>query len=75
MVAEFDFFTFIAFCLQLVLIVLDKDTAEFWITTFAAPVTLIMLIFAWYSVRQEIKWGMFVFMAGLVGGAVYFAYK
>lgn len=72
---KFDFFMFIAFCLQLVLVVLSKETAEFWVTMFAAPVALILLVFAWYSVRREIMWGMLVFMMGLVGGAVYFAYK
>ncbi|UZJ53965.1 hypothetical protein CBS101457_003285 [Exobasidium rhododendri] len=72
---KFDFFVFIAYCLQLVLIVLKKDAAERWVTIFAAPVALLLLIFAWYSVRREMKWGMAVFMAGLVGGAGYFVYK
>lgn len=72
---KFDFFTFIAFCVQLVLVVLNRDTAEFWVTTFAAPVTLFLLIFAWYSIRTELKWGTVGFMIALWGGAGYFAYK
>lgn len=72
---KFDFFTFIAYNLQLVLVVLSKSTAEFWVTAFAAPVSLFLLIFAWYSVRKEWKWGAIVFMCGLWGGAGYFAYK
>jgi len=41
----------------------------------AAPVALILLTFAWYSVRTELKWGMAVFVVGLFGGAGYFTYK
>lgn len=72
---KFDFFTFIAFCVQLVLVVLNRETAEFWVTAFAAPVTLFLLIFAWYSIRTELKWGTVGFMIALWGGAGYFAYK
>lgn len=72
---EFDFFTFIAYCLQLVLVVLKKSSSERWITIAAAPVALILLTFAWYSVRTELKWGMCAFMIGLFGGAGYFTYK
>jgi hypothetical protein len=45
------------------------------VTIFAGPVALLLLIFAWYSVRRELKWGMAVFMVGLFGGAGYFVYK
>ncbi|PWN32441.1 uncharacterized protein FA14DRAFT_161879 [Meira miltonrushii] len=72
---KFDFFTFIAFCVQLVLVVLNRDTPEFWVTAFAAPVTLFLLVFAWYSIRTELKWGTIGFMIALWGGAGYFAYK
>lgn len=72
---EFDFFAFVAYCLQLVLVVLKKGAAERWITVAAAPVSLVLLTFAWFSVRNEIKWGMVVFIGGLFGGAGYFTYK
>lgn len=74
-ILEFDFFAFVAYCLQLVLVVLKKGNAERWITMAAAPVSLILLTFAWFSVRNEIKWGMIVFIGGLFGGAGYFTYK
>lgn len=73
--SEFDFFTFTAFCLQLVLIVLRFDTAERVVTIAALPVCLLLLVFAWYACRHEMKWGMAVFMAGQLGGAGYFSYK
>lgn len=44
-------------------------------TISANPVSLFLLFFAWYSVRNELKWGMAVFMIGLGGGAGYFSYK
>ena len=44
-------------------------------TIFASPVAFVLLFFAWYSVRKELKWGMAIFMFGLLGGAGYFSYK
>ncbi|PWN51917.1 hypothetical protein IE53DRAFT_29439 [Violaceomyces palustris] len=72
---KFDFFTFVAFCLQLVLVVTQLGTAEKWITIISAPFSLLLLLFAWYSVRKELRWGMWLFMLGLGGAMVYFCYK
>lgn len=60
---------------QLVLIVLTSDVVEKVLTMIAAPLVLILLIFAWWSVRREKKWGMVVFMVGLLGAAFYFSWK
>ncbi|CAO1619597.1 unnamed protein product [Parajaminaea phylloscopi] len=72
---KFDFFVFIAFCLQLVLVVLTSDPTEKWLTIVASPVALLLLFFAWWSVRREIRWGMLVFIVGLLGAGFYFTWK
>lgn len=72
---KFDFFIFIAYCIQLVLVVKQIGTAERWITIISAPFSLLILLFAWYSVRKELKYGMLLFLVGLTGAMVYFVYK
>ncbi|KAN0063059.1 hypothetical protein ACQY0O_004222 [Thecaphora frezii] len=72
---KFDFFIFIAFCIQLVLVVYQIGIAERIITIISAPFSLLILGFAWYSVRKELRWGMSLFMVGLSGAMVYFCYK
>ncbi|GAK62312.1 uncharacterized protein PAN0_001d0512 [Moesziomyces antarcticus] len=72
---KFDFFIFIAYCIQLVLVVKQIGTAERWITIISAPFSLLILFFAWYSVRKELKYGMLAFLVGLTGAMVYFVYK
>lgn len=72
---KFDFFIFVAYCIQLVLVVKQIGSAERWITIISAPFSLLILVFAWYSVRKELRWGMCLFMVGLTGAMVYFVYK
>lgn len=72
---KFDFFIFIAYCIQLVLVVKQIGSAERWITIISAPFSLCILVFAWYSVRHELKLGMCAFLVGLTGAMVYFVYK
>ncbi|SNX81674.1 uncharacterized protein MEPE_00379 [Melanopsichium pennsylvanicum] len=72
---KFDFFIFIAYCIQLVLVVKQIGSAERWITIISAPFSLLILTFAWYSVRKELKYGMLAFLVGLTGAMVYFVYK
>lgn len=72
---KFDFFIFIAYCIQLVLVVKQIGSAERWITIISAPFSLLILVFAWYSVRKELKYGMLLFLVGLTGAMVYFVYK
>jgi hypothetical protein len=42
--------------LQLLIVVLQRNTAEFAITVIALPVVLILLILAGVAVQREIKW-------------------
>ncbi|EPQ28748.1 uncharacterized protein PFL1_03551 [Pseudozyma flocculosa PF-1] len=72
---KFDFFIFIAFCIQLILVVQQIGLAERIITMVSAPFTLIILCFAMWSVRQELRWGMSLFTVGLAGAMTYFSYK
>ena len=73
--SKFAFFIFIAYCIQLVLVVKQIGSAERWITIISGPFSLLILVFAWYSVRKELKWGMLAFLVGLTGAMVYFVYK
>jgi hypothetical protein len=45
--------------------------AEYWLTVVAAPFALIILGFAWYSVRRELRYGMMAFMTLLLGAGAY----
>jgi len=72
---KFDFFLFIAYCIQLVLVVKQIGSAERWITIISGPFSLLTLTFGWYSVRKELKSGMLAFFVGLSGAMVYFVYK
>lgn len=60
---------------QLVLVVLTSDPVEKVLTIIASPLALILLIFAWWAVRREKKWGMYIFMVGMLGAAFYFSWK
>lgn len=70
-----NFFFFLTFCLQLVLVVLTSDPVEKILTIIATPLTLLILTFAGWSVRHEIRSGMLAFIAGLCGAGFYFSWK
>ncbi|KZT68977.1 hypothetical protein DAEQUDRAFT_765765 [Daedalea quercina L-15889] len=53
---KLDFFIFVGVTMQLLIVVLDDDTAEFGLTVAAIPVVMILLIMAGYAVQREIKW-------------------
>ncbi|MBW0554341.1 hypothetical protein O181_094056 [Austropuccinia psidii MF-1] len=72
---KFDYFFFIAFSLQLVLLVPSVHHAEKVLTIIAVPTTLILLIIGYYGVQHESKSIMWAFMLGLLSGSYYFVYK
>ncbi|KDN48223.1 hypothetical protein K437DRAFT_222822 [Tilletiaria anomala UBC 951] len=72
---KYDFFVFCAYCLQLILIVLQRMDAERIITIIAPLFSLLVLVLAWWAVRAENRVGMYAFMVGLTGALVYFSYK
>lgn len=55
---KFDFFFFLGFTVQFVVIVITKEKAEFAITVAAIPVTILILIMAAFFTRRENIWGM-----------------
>jgi uncharacterized membrane protein len=50
---KFDFFFFLGFTVQFVVIVTETTDIEFSLTVAAIPVTIIILLFAAYFTRRE----------------------
>jgi hypothetical protein len=55
---KFDFFFFLGFTIQFVVIVVDKRNIEFALTIAAIPVTIVILFMAAFFTRRESKLGM-----------------
>ena len=55
---KFDFFFFLGFTVQFVVIVIDKHSVEFALTVAAIPVTILILVMAGFFTRRENIWGM-----------------
>jgi len=53
---KFDFFCFAGVTMQLLILVLVRNSAEFGVTVAAIPVVLILLILCGIAVQREIKW-------------------
>ncbi|KAI5474383.1 hypothetical protein MNV49_003402 [Pseudohyphozyma bogoriensis] len=73
-ILKFDVFLFVAFTLQLILLVNQNDL-ERWLTIAAIPITIAFLALGLVAVRTEramLYWG---FLAGCVAGTAYFVYK
>ncbi|KAI1106190.1 hypothetical protein F4804DRAFT_330560 [Jackrogersella minutella] len=72
---KFDFFFFVGFTIQFLVVVGGKTTTEFILTAIAIPVTIgILLCAAWFT-RREWTFGMIVVMILYLGGLTYFIYK
>jgi CHASE2 domain-containing sensor protein len=70
-----DFFFFISFSLQLVLLVLHQIDAERWITIATAPVTFIVLLMGYFAVKREKVFLAWSFLISCIVGAGYFIFK
>ena len=55
---KFDFFAFLGFVIQFVVIVVTNHDAEFWVTIAAIPVIILILIMAGIFTRREKFLGM-----------------
>jgi len=72
---KFDFFCFVGVTMQLLIIILADNTAEFGVTIAAIPVVLILLIGAGFAVQREIKWLMTASQILMLAAETYFVYK
>ncbi|KAL2039328.1 hypothetical protein N7G274_007996 [Stereocaulon virgatum] len=72
---KFDFFLFLGFTIQFVVIVVSRTDVEFGLTIAAIPVTILILILAGYVTRKENLAGMVVIITLYFGGLAYFLFK
>ncbi|KAG9243321.1 hypothetical protein BJ878DRAFT_481231 [Calycina marina] len=72
---KFDFFFFLGFTVQFLVIVTGLADAEKYITIVAIPVTIMILFMAAFWTRRENKFGMVVTIVCYVGGLAYFIFK
>ena len=70
-----DFFFFMAFSVQFLVLVLDSADPEFALTLVALPVTVLVLMAAVYGLRNESRSIMSVFIVGCLLAIAYFTFK
>ncbi|KAJ7063247.1 hypothetical protein C8F01DRAFT_1209588 [Mycena amicta] len=69
---KFDFFFFVAVTMQLLIVVLARNTAEFGVTIAAIPIVLALLALAAMAVQREIKWLMSISLIMMLAALSYF---
>ncbi|GAP84360.1 hypothetical protein SAMD00023353_0701780 [Rosellinia necatrix] len=72
---KFDFFFFVGFTIQFLVVVGGRSKVEFGLTAAAIPVTIAILLCAAWSTRREWKLGMWIVGVLYLGGLTYFIYK
>lgn len=72
---KFDFFFFLGFTVQFVVIVIDTKSLEFALTLAAIPVTIIILLMAAFFTRRENLMGTIPVILLYFGGLGYFLFK
>ena len=72
---KFDVFFWVAFCVQLIWLVLQRQDWEYYLTVAALPLSIIVLVEGNLAARHENKWMMYTFISGCFGALVYFVYK
>jgi len=72
---KFDFFFFVGVTMQLLIIVLARNSAEFGVTIAAIPVVLALLALCAVALQREIKWLMTVSLVMMLAASSYFLYK
>ncbi|RSM07745.1 hypothetical protein CEP52_005065 [Fusarium oligoseptatum] len=72
---KFDFFFFLGFIVQFVVVVAEKNDPEFALTIVTIPITIAILLAAAYFTRRENKPGMVCVIILYLGGLSYFLFK
>jgi hypothetical protein len=72
---KFDFFFFTGVTMQLLILVLQVNSAEFGMTIAAIPIDLVLLFFCGVAVQREIKSVMSISLVMMLVLLSYFAYK
>lgn len=72
---KFDFFFFTGVTMQLLILVLKSQSAEFGLTIAAIPIVLILLILCGLAVQREIKPIMAISLVMMLASLTYFIYK
>ena len=72
---KFDFFFFLGFIIQFVVVVANKSDPEFALTIATIPITIVILLAAAFFTRRENKPGMICVVILYVGGLTYFVFK
>ncbi|EIW85201.1 hypothetical protein CONPUDRAFT_162455 [Coniophora puteana RWD-64-598 SS2] len=69
---KFDFFCFVGVTMQMIIVVLSTNSAEFGLTIAAIPVVIVLLAACAYAVQREIKWMMSASLVLMVAAMSYF---
>jgi hypothetical protein len=65
----------LGFTVQFLVIVIDNQSVEFYLTIAAIPVTILILLMAGYWTRRENTMGMVIILLLYLAGAAYFIFK
>jgi len=72
---KFDYFAFTGLTMQLLILVLKDNSAQFGLTIAAIPIVLVLLTACGVAVGREIKWLMLFSLALMLASEAYFIYK
>lgn len=72
---KFDFFFFLGFTIQFLVVVTGKTSIELGLTAAAIPVTIIILLCAAFFTQRENRIGMYAVILLFFGGLAYFLFK